>query len=116
MTKMKKTKKTKNRHANTYEAIGARVRVEAVRLDAEHTSWEIIDLNDGDVVTLVWFGTTAKMKKFQRQLETFPKVDLAFLSHHASSDKIIAAIRTSLTDPSPGTNQKTLKKLQRSAR
>jgi len=105
--------KTKNRHDDAYEVIGATVRAEAIRLDAEHKCWMTVDLDEGQVVTFVWFGTTTKMKKLQRQLDTLPKVDLLFKSQHANSDKIIAALRTSVKR---GTRQKTLKKLQRSAR
>ncbi len=104
----------KKRHRDAYEEVSAAVREEVIQRAAEHVSWMTIDLGDGDVVALVWFGTTAKMKKLQRQLNSCDAADLLVKSQHTDCDKIKEAIRSGLRDPERP--KKTPKKSKRSAR
>jgi hypothetical protein len=67
---------------------------EANRRSADHKCWMTIDLCDGEVVTLVWFGTTAKMLKLQRQLETLPRVELAFRSRNTNGEALSTSLYT----------------------
>jgi hypothetical protein len=75
-----------------YEDLPAMLDTEANRRDADGKCWMIVDLADGDVAMLAWFGTVAKMSKLRRQLEALPRVDASWLFHHTSGDKLYAAL------------------------
>lgn len=76
----------------TYEAFGAEIDAETSRRDADAKCWMILDLGDGDVAVLAWFGTPAKMAKLRGQLEALPQVDCAWLWRNASAEKMHEAL------------------------
>lgn len=82
---------------DVYEVIAATLDAEAARRDADYRCWMTVDLGDGEVALLAWFGTTEKMRRLKRQLRALPPADLALKARNASVDKIAAALH-----PRPG--------------
>jgi hypothetical protein len=80
----------------TYTVISAAVDAEVQRRGVKHWTWMTIDLGRGEVVSLVWFGTTMKMTKLLRQLKAQPQPELLFSSSNVTSSKVAAAIKRGL--------------------
>lgn len=61
-------------------------------ISAEHRAFAAVDLGNGTVAALVWFGTSQAMAVVTDQLKQLPRVGITMLVHGVTSEEVMEVL------------------------